>query len=51
MKPFLLTYENPREHGDTFSWFDTEEEMNEFVVDLDVKVIESICIKDAAILR
>lgn len=50
-KPFLLTYENSRDHGNAFSWFDTEEEMNEFINDLGVVIIEAIHIKDAEVLK
>lgn len=47
VKEFLLTYENPRDHGDTFSWFDSEQDMRDFIKILDVKVIDAIRINDA----
>jgi hypothetical protein len=44
-KLFLLTYYSEKE-GTTFTWFDTEIELRDFVEDHQVKVIDAIYIRD-----
>ena len=41
-KRFLLTYQTSEcKHG-TFSWFDTEEEMDEFINESNIHVVDAI---------
>lgn len=47
-KQYLLTYQLPNTGWGTFSWFDTEEEMQEFIDNTKgINVIEAFHIKDA----
>lgn len=44
-KKYLLTYQN--EKSVCFEWFDTEEEMNVFINERDINVLEALFMKDA----
>ena len=47
-KPYLLTYQTPTRGWGTFSWFDTEDEMQEFINKTEgINVLEAFYIKDA----
>jgi UDP-N-acetylglucosamine:LPS N-acetylglucosamine transferase len=51
-KQYLLTYQVPNKGWGTFSWFDTEEEMEEFIKETEgINVIEAFYIKDAEALN
>lgn len=41
-KIFLLTYQTSKCKFGTFSWFDTEEEMDEFIEENNIHVIDAI---------
>lgn len=49
-KPFLLTYQDEKHPYGTFSWFETEEEMNEFAENNEVHVIEGMHILGAEVI-
>ena len=49
-KQYLLTYQDNKNLYDTFAWFDTEEELNEFIKENKIHVIDAIRILDARTL-
>jgi len=50
-KQFLLTFINYEDDDHTdFAWFDTEEEMNEFIKEYDIGIIDGIQIISAITL-
>jgi hypothetical protein len=50
---FLLTYEDTRKDVvfQTFQWFETEEELRDYVKEWNTKVIEAVEIKDCKQLK
>ena len=46
-KPYLLTYQDEKRGYGTFAWFDTEEEMDEFIDNNNINVIEAYYITAA----
>jgi len=49
-KNYLLTYQSPGKGYGTFAWFDTEDELLEFVDSNNVNVIEAFKISGIEIL-
>ncbi|MFF2532461.1 hypothetical protein ACFVS2_26700 [Brevibacillus sp. NPDC058079] len=48
---YLLTYQDEKRGYGTFAWFETEDEMTEYIENNRVHVIEALKIKDAEIIR
>jgi hypothetical protein len=46
-KQYLLTYQDKDKCFGTFAWFDTEDEMFEFINENNINVIEALKINDA----